>query len=56
MGPNQTDKFLHSKGNHKKKRQPIEWEKIVSNNETDKGLILKIYKQLIKLHSKKQKQ
>ena len=35
MGPNQNDKILHSKGNHKKnmKRQPMEWEKIVANNE-----------------------
>uniref|UniRef100_A0A8D0UFU7 Uncharacterized protein n=1 Tax=Sus scrofa TaxID=9823 RepID=A0A8D0UFU7_PIG len=27
------------------KRQPTEWEKIVSNDATDKGLISKIYKQ-----------
>jgi len=51
MGPNQTDKLLHNKGNHKKnqnrtKRQPTELEKIVSNNATDKGLISKVYKQL----------
>ena len=47
MGPNQTDKLLHSKGNHKKITQPTEWEKIVSNNATIKGLSSKIYKQLI---------
>ena len=28
------------------KRQPSEWEKIFANEETDKGLISKIYKQL----------
>ena len=34
-----------------KKRQPIEWEKTVLNDETDKHLISKIYKQLIQLNS-----
>ena len=29
------------------KRQPSEWEKIVANETTDKGLISSIYKQLI---------
>ena len=29
------------------KRQPTEWKKIFANNGTDKGLISKIYKQLI---------
>ena len=31
----------------KVKRQPSEWEKITANETTDKGLISKIYKQLI---------
>ena len=31
----------------KVKRQPSEWEKIIANETTDKGLIFKIYKQLI---------
>ena len=31
----------------KVKRQPSEWEKIIANETTDKGLIYKIYKQLI---------
>ena len=30
----------------KLKRQPSEWEKIIANEATDKGLISKIYKQL----------
>ena len=32
----------------KAKRQPTEWEKILANNMTNKGLTSKTYKQLIK--------
>ena len=35
------------------KRQPSEWEKIIANEETYKGLISKIYKQLLQLKSRK---
>ena len=35
----------------KMKRQPSEWEKIIATEATDKELISKIYKQLLKLIS-----
>ena len=35
------------------KRQPSEWEKIIATETTDKGLISKIYKQLIQLKARK---
>jgi hypothetical protein len=49
-----TKNLLHSKGTiNKMKRQPTVWEKIQANHASDKGLISKMHKELIKLHGKK---
>ena len=37
----------------KVKRQPSEWEKIIVNETTDKGVISKIHEQLIQLNTRK---
>ena len=52
MGPSQTYKLLHNKGN-KTKRQPMDCEKIFANDVTNKGLTYKTYKQPIQLYIKK---
>ena len=46
--------FCSAKENiNKMERQPTGWEKIFANEATDKGLISKIYKQLMQLYIKK---
>ena len=44
--------FAAKKTIEKTKRQPTEWEKIFANDSTNKGLISKIYKQLIQFNNK----
>ena len=57
MGPNQTQKFLHSKGNHQQnKKATYRLGEKFANNVTDKGLISKIYKQPIQFNNNNKKQ
>ena len=53
MGPSQTYKLFHiKKKKNRKKRQPIELEKLFINDVTNKGLISKICEQIIQQKQK----
>ena len=55
MGPNQLISFCIAKETiNKTKREAMDWEKIFANDATNKGLISKIYKQLLQFNNKKQ--
>ena len=54
MGPIKLKSFCTEKETiNKVKRQLSEWEKMIANETTDKGLISKIYKQLMQLNTRK---
>ena len=53
MGPIELKGFCTAKETIiKVKRQPLDWEKIIASETTDKGLISKIYKQLVQLNTR----
>ena len=52
MGLHQTKKCLHNKGNHQQNEKgPTTWENLFASDTSDRGLISKIYKELIEFNT-----
>ena len=56
MGPIYAQNFcMEKEAINKTNRQPTDWEKAFANDVTDKGLVSKIYKQLMMFNTIKRK-